>query len=93
MKQRGPRLAAAAISAFSGAWWLRHVSARAVRSWNAGAGRFVRTGRLVVRVAGSRHPIYLLLHALVASGETFGSANDWLADSGTSLVRPQRQAE
>ncbi|MEP6822515.1 MAG: alpha/beta fold hydrolase [Chthoniobacterales bacterium] len=77
---------ASLIAALVGVWWLRHFTARAVRAWQPGRGRFVRTGRLVTRVAGSREPVFLLLHGLVASGETFGSAYDVLAEAGTLLV-------
>ncbi|MEP6823047.1 MAG: alpha/beta fold hydrolase [Chthoniobacterales bacterium] len=77
---------AGAIGALAGAWWLRHLTARAVRAWRPGRGKFVPTGRLVTRVAGSGEPVFVLLHGLVASGETFGSAYDSLADAGTLVV-------
>ncbi len=83
---RAGSILAGAIGALAGAWWVRHLSARAVRTWRPGRGRFVRAGRLVTRVAGSGEPVFLLLHGLVASGETFGSAYDSLADAGTLVV-------
>lgn len=83
---RAGSILAGAIGALAGAWWFRHLTARAVRAWRPGRGRFLRTGRLVTRVAGSGEPVLVLLHGLVASGETFGSAYDSLADVGTLLV-------
>ncbi len=83
---RAASVLAGAIGALAGAWWLRHLTARAVRVWRPGRGRFLRTGRLVTRVAGSGEPVFLLLHGLVASGETFGSAYDSLAEAGTLVV-------
>jgi pimeloyl-ACP methyl ester carboxylesterase len=82
----------AAILGLSGAavpaalWTARHVSARSVRRWSPGGGKFVRAGKLVTRTAGSCEPVYLLLHGLVASGETFGAAFDVLAESGALVV-------
>lgn len=79
-------ISAGAIAALAGAWWLRHVSARAVRAWQPGRGEFVRAGKLFARVAGAGEPVFVLLHGLVASGETFGSAYDRLAEIGTLVV-------
>ncbi|MDQ2949274.1 MAG: alpha/beta hydrolase, partial [Acidobacteriota bacterium] len=78
--------AAALIVALPGAWWLRHTLARAVRVWRPGYGRFVRAGRLTVRIAGSGDRAFVLLHGLVSSGDTFGSAYDCLADHGRLIV-------
>lgn len=58
----------------------------AVRVWRPGRGEFVRHGKLTARVAGRGDPVFLLLHGLVASGETFGAAYDRLAEIGTLVV-------
>lgn len=70
-------VAAGLAAALPGAWWLRHIMARAVRVWRPGHGKFVRGGKLSARVAGSGDRTFLLLHGLVSSGETFGSAYDY----------------
>ncbi|MEO7319858.1 MAG: alpha/beta fold hydrolase [Chthoniobacteraceae bacterium] len=80
------KTSAAALAALVGAWWLRHITSRAVRVWRPGGGRFVRTGRLVARVIGSGERVFVLLHGLVSSGETFGAAYDCLADQGTLVI-------
>ena len=46
----------------------------------------MRAGRLVARVAGSGERVFVLLHGLVSSGETFGAAYDRLADQGTLVI-------
>lgn len=75
-----------AVLAAGVSWWLRHMTARAVRAWKPGRGEFVRAGRLITRVAGSGEPVFVLLHGLVASGETFGAVYDRLAECGTLVV-------
>ena len=79
-------MSAGVAASFAAAWWLRHVTARAVREWAPGRGEFVQAGRLVVRRAGAGEPVFVLLHGLVASGETFGAAFDRLAENGTLVV-------
>lgn len=80
------KASAAVVATLVGAWWLRHITSRAVRVWRPGGGRFVRAGRLVVRVVGSGERVLVLLHGLVSSGETFGAAYDRLADQGTLVI-------
>ncbi|CAN5309522.1 hypothetical protein BH20VER2_BH20VER2_07230 [soil metagenome] len=80
------KASAAALATLVGAWWLRHITSRAVRVWRPGGGRFVRAGRLVVRVVGSGERVFVLLHGLVSSGETFGAPYDRLADQGTLVI-------
>lgn len=83
---RAGRILAGAALAGAASWWIRHKTARAVRVWKPGRGEFVRAARLVTRVAGSGEPVFVLLHGLVASGETFGVAYDRLAERGTLVV-------
>ncbi len=83
---RTTKASAAALTALAGAWWLRHITSRAVRVWRPGSGRFLRTGRLVVRVVGSGERVFVLLHGLVSSGETFGAAYDRLAEQGALVI-------
>jgi pimeloyl-ACP methyl ester carboxylesterase len=83
---RVAKTSAAVVATLVGAWWLRHITARVVRVWRPGGGRFVRTGRLVARVVGSGKRVFLLLHGLVSSGETFGAAYDRLAEDGTLVI-------
>ncbi len=83
---RMAQTSAVTLAGLAGAWWLRHINSRAVRVWRPGGGRFVRTGRLVTRVFGSGERVFVLLHGLVSSGETFGAAYDRLADQGTLVI-------
>ncbi len=83
----------AVVATLAGAWWLRHINSRAVRVWRPGGGRFLRTGRLVTRVVGSGERVFVLLHGLVSSGETFGAAYDRLADQGTLVIPDRIQPE
>lgn len=85
-RKRIARAATALAMAVPVAWWLRHTLARSVRVWRPGVGRFVRAGKLSVRVAGSGDRAFLLLHGLVSSGDTFGSDYDRLAEHGRLIV-------
>lgn len=80
------RFVSVAGAALSAAWSIRHVFAPAVRAWKPGHGKFVRAGRLTVRVAGGGDRAFILLHGLVSSGETFGSEYDRLAAHGHLIV-------
>ncbi len=77
-------MALAAIAAVG--WSVRHFTAPAVRAWRPGRGRFLRAGDLAVRTAGAGKRAFVLLHGLAASGDTFGSAYDRLADDGRLVV-------
>lgn len=73
------------------AWTAHHVTSPVVRAWRPGAGSRVRVGRLSLRVddrtrAGGPTTATLLLHGLMASGDTFGAAYDGLADDGPLLI-------
>lgn len=85
-RKRIARAATALAMAVPVAWWLRHTLARSVRVWRPGVGRFVRAGKLSVRVAGSGDRVFLLLHGLISSGDTFGSDYDRLAEHGRLIV-------
>lgn len=77
--------ATALAAAIPGAWWLRHITARAVRLWRPGRGEFARASNLTVRVAGAGDRIFLLSHGLVPSGDTFGFDFDRLQRTAGSL--------
>ncbi|CAN5865883.1 alpha/beta fold hydrolase [soil metagenome] len=86
------RTIAAAVAGTAGAAWLAaHATAPAVRAWSPGGGIHTRVGRLTVRVA-DRPPelpsrvATVLLHGLMASGDTYGASYDALADDGPLLV-------
>ena len=84
--KRTARATATLAVALPVAWWLRHILARAVRVWRPGRGRFVRAGKLSVRVAGAGERVFLFLHGLVSSGDTFGSDYDRLTEHGRLVV-------
>lgn len=70
----------------SAGWFVRHVTAPAVQAWRPGRGEFLRAGDLAVRAAGAGERVFVLLHGLVASGDTFGSAFDRLTHDGRLIV-------
>ena len=73
-------------AAGAAAWWLRHVTAPAVRKWQPGCGEIVSAGDLAIRVCGSGDRAFVLLHGLVASGDVFGAAFDRLTQHGRLIV-------
>lgn len=76
----------AAALAFPGWWWLRHHRSVAVRVWAPGAGEVLRAGPLRVRVFGTGETVILLLHGIIASGESFGATYDDLGRSARVVV-------
>ncbi len=69
------------------AWWCwRHWRSAAVAAWDPSTGTTVRAGPLRVRVLGSGGPVVLLLHGMVAAGNSFGAAYDTLAEHATVVV-------
>lgn len=78
----------AAVTGLGLAWLGRHRSSPAVRGWAAPvAGSYTTTGSLQVRVAGRGDQAVVLLHGLVASGDSWGRGYDRLAD-GHRLIVP-----
>ena len=76
-----------AAAAAGAAWWSwRHQASRAVRVWVPGRGTSHRAGPLHVRVLGSSGPVVLLLHGMIAAGNSFGAAYDALAEDATLVV-------
>ncbi len=73
--------------ALSGWWCVRHQRSSAVQIWAPGAGDDVRAGPLRVRVFGTGETVILLLHGLIASGDSFGAPYDDLGRS-TRVVVP-----
>ncbi|MEO7420903.1 MAG: alpha/beta fold hydrolase, partial [Ornithinibacter sp.] len=70
----------------TGWWWLRHHRSAAVRVWAAGAGDVLRAGPLQVRVFGTGESVILLLHGIIASGDSFGAGYDDLGRSAHVVV-------
>ena len=79
-------LLAAAALAVPGWWWLRHQRAAAVRVWAPGGGDVLRAGPLRVRVFGAGETVILLLHGIIASGDSFGATYDDLGRSARVVV-------
>jgi pimeloyl-ACP methyl ester carboxylesterase len=52
----------------------------------ARGGTYRRAGPLTVRTLGTDGPAVVLLHGLLASGDTFGSAFDAIAEHGQLVV-------
>jgi pimeloyl-ACP methyl ester carboxylesterase len=77
---------AAAALALPGWWWLRHHRSTAVRAWAPGRGDVLRAGPLRVRVFGTGETVILLLHGIIASGDSFGAAYDDLGRSARVVV-------
>ncbi len=84
--RRGLPMAAGGSAAGVGWWIARHRAAAAVAAWAPGAGRRLRAGPLSVRVLGSRGPVVLLLHGMIAAGNSFGATYDLLAENATLVV-------
>lgn len=70
----------------AGAWLRAHARASAVQGWRPTGleGRHARS--LFVRTAGSAETVVVLLHGLVASGDTFGAPYDHLVADHTLVV-------
>ena len=81
----GWSLTAAAL-ALAGWWRLRHRRSAAVRVWAPGAGEVLRAGPLRVRVFGTGETVILLLHGIIASGDSFGAVYDDLGRSARVVV-------
>ena len=67
-------------------WWLRHRRSAAVRVWAPGAGDVMRAGPLRVRLFGTGENVILLLHGIIASGDSFGATYDDLGRSSRVVV-------
>lgn len=74
------------LAAGIGWWTWRHGHSATVAAWSAGSGAQRRTGQLSVRTVGSGEPVILLLHGMIAAGNSFGAAYDELADVATLVV-------
>ena len=72
--------------ALPGWWWLRHQRSAVVRVWAPGVGDVVRAGPLRVRVFGTGETVILLLHGIIASGDSFGATYDGLGRSARVVV-------
>src|SRR6266511_4391279 len=81
------RISAVAVAATGGWWAWRHARAPMVAGWSPPAGERRRAGDLVVRVLGDGDDSVVLLHGLMASGDSFGAGFDRLAE-GRRLVVP-----
>lgn len=83
---RARRRLAWATTAAASLWMLEHLRSPVVRQWRPGSGTYRRAGPLSVRTCGSYGPAVVLLHGLPASGETFGSAFDGIAEQAQLVV-------
>lgn len=81
----GAAAGAAAIAA-AGVWAVRHVTAPSVRRWAPGRGARLSAGGLSVRTWGNGDTTVVLLHGLVASGDTFGDGFDSVQQWGRVVV-------
>ena len=81
-------LCSAAIAAGGGAarWSWRHRHSPAVAAWAPSHGTDRRAGPLKVRVLGSGCTVVLMLHGMVAAGNSFGAAYDALDEHATLVV-------
>lgn len=82
------RAASATAGSLGAAWTLRHAAAPPVRGWSRPTGERTRRGPLAVRALGSggADETVVLLHGLVASGDSFGACFDVLAADRCLLV-------
>lgn len=80
------RPTAAVTVATAAAWLTRHARSRAVRTWRPSELPRRTAGDLHVRVAGSGSPVIVLLHGLMATGDSFGAGFDHLARDATLVV-------
>ena len=74
------------LAAGVGWWTWRHGRSATVAAWSAGSGEQRRAGQLSVRTVGSGEPVILLLHGMIAAGNSFGAAYDELAEVATLVV-------
>lgn len=74
------------LAAGVGWWTWRHDHSATVTAWAAGSGDQRRAGQLSVRTLGSGEPVILLLHGMIAAGNSFGAAYDELAQIATLVV-------
>lgn len=84
----GGALATAALGLASGAgsWVWQHRRSAAVAAWVPSRGTSQRAGPLQVRTLGSGQSVVLLLHGIIAAGNSFGAAYDELAAHATVVV-------
>lgn len=75
-----------AVIALAATWGARHATSPAVRAWHPGSGQYRRVGRLTVRTTGTGNTAVVLLHGLPASGDTFGSAFDAIAQDAQLVI-------
>lgn len=76
----------AAALACLGGWTARHLTAPAVRRWAPGRGAQRSAGGLSVRTWGDGESAVVLLHGLVATGDTFGAGFDDVSPNGRVVV-------
>ena len=84
---RGSAVAAGAGVGVGVAWWLdHHARSLAVRTWSPPTGESTCAGPLQVRVLGAGSTVVLMLHGMIASGNSFGAGFDPLASRNSLLV-------
>lgn len=84
----GPVASSAVVGLAGGAaWWdWQHQHSAAVAAWSPARGGQQRAGPLRVRTLGSAYRVVLLLHGMIAAGNSFGAAYDALAGHATVVV-------
>lgn len=85
MGRRAGRLSGATVAAVV-LWAVQHLRSPIVQSWRPGAGQHREAGPLTVRTHGGGGRVFVLLHGLPASGDTFGGEFDSLAKHGHLVV-------
>jgi len=84
---RGSAVAAGVGVGVGVAWWLdHHARSLAVRTWSTPTGESTCAGPLQVRVLGAGSTVVLMLHGMIASGNSFGAGFDPLASRDSLLV-------
>ena len=78
--------AGAGLTSDAARWTWRHRHSPAVAAWAPSRGIDRRAGPLQVRILGSGEPVVLLLHGMVAAGNSFGAAYDTLSEHATVVV-------
>jgi len=81
-----PRCAAAGLAGGAARWSWRHRRSPAVAAWSPSRGIERQAGPLRVRTLGSGPTVVVLLHGLIAAGNSFGACYDALGEHATLVV-------
>ena len=81
-----PRCAAAGLAGGAARWSWRHRHSPAVAAWSPSRGIERQAGPLRVRTLGSGPTVVVLLHGMIAAGNSFGACYDALGEHATLVV-------